>query len=75
MILEGMTGLLEGRTDGPTIFMEFWPHGLQGMGTDAGALLKTLQSYNYKFYDINPAGREGAAAGRAGGLAGRAPGR
>ena len=54
LILEGMTGLIEGRTDGPTIFMEFWPHGLKGMGTDAGDLLERLQSYNYKFYDINP---------------------
>jgi FkbM family methyltransferase len=53
LILEGMTGLLEGRTDGPTIFMEFWPHGLKGMGTDAAALLKMLQSYDYKFYDID----------------------
>jgi FkbM family methyltransferase len=52
-ILEGMTGLLEGRTDGPTIFMEFWPYGLKGMRTDAGALLKTLQSYKYKLYDMN----------------------
>jgi FkbM family methyltransferase len=59
LILEGMMGLLEGRTDGPTIFMEFWPRGLQGMGTDAGALLKTLQSYEYTFYDINPKDRTG----------------
>jgi FkbM family methyltransferase len=53
LILEGMTGLLAGRTDGPTIFMEFWPHGLKGMGTDAAALLKMLRSYDYKFYDID----------------------
>ena len=53
LILEGMTGLLAGRTDGPTIFMEFWPHGLKGMGTDAAALLKMLQSYDYKFYNID----------------------
>ncbi len=32
VILEGMTGLFEGRTDGPTIFMEFWPHALQRDG-------------------------------------------
>ena len=37
VILEGMRGLLEGRPDGPTIFMEFWPYALKGMGTDAGA--------------------------------------
>lgn len=54
VILEGMKGLLEGRTDGPTIFMEFWPHGLHGMGTDAGDLLKTLQSYKYKLFDMTP---------------------
>ena len=24
------------------------------MGTDAGALLKTLQSYKYKLYDMTP---------------------
>jgi FkbM family methyltransferase len=54
LILEGMTGLLAGRTDRPTIFMEFWPYGLQGMGTDAGALLKQLQSYSYKFFAFNP---------------------
>jgi FkbM family methyltransferase len=54
VILEGMTGLLERPTDGPTIFMEFWPHGLKGMGTDAGALLKMLESYNYKFYEFDP---------------------
>jgi FkbM family methyltransferase len=59
VILEGMTGLLQGRTDGPTIFMEFWPYGLKGMGTDAGALLKKLQSYNYKIYDMNPADKKG----------------
>jgi FkbM family methyltransferase len=52
LIVEGMTGLLEGRTDGPTIFMEFWPYGLQGMGSDAGALLKRLQSYHYQFYEF-----------------------
>jgi FkbM family methyltransferase len=54
VILEGMKGLLEGRADGPTIFMEFWPHALQGMGTDAGAMLKMLESYKYKFYEFNP---------------------
>jgi len=54
VILEGVTGLLEHQSEGPTIFMEFWPHALKGMGTDAGALLKMLQSYNYKLYDINP---------------------
>jgi FkbM family methyltransferase len=59
VILEGMTGLLEGRTDGPTIFMEYWPHGLAGMGTDAGALLKKLQSYDYKLYDITPKDNKG----------------
>lgn len=53
LILEGMTGLLEGRTDGPTIFMEFWPYGLKGMGTDHAALVKMLQSYHYRFYDFN----------------------
>jgi FkbM family methyltransferase len=54
LILEGMTGLLEGQTDGPTIFFELWPFGLKGMGTDAGELLKTLQSDHYTFYDMNP---------------------
>ncbi len=54
LIIEGMTGLLDGRTDGPTIFMEFWPHGLAGLGTDAGALLKTLEAYKYKFYEFTP---------------------
>ncbi len=75
LILQGMTGLLEGRTDGPTIFMEFWPHGLNGMGSDAGALLKMLQSYNYKFYDMHapggkPCGRRACrlARGPPGGL-------
>jgi FkbM family methyltransferase len=53
VILEGMTGLLEGRTDGPVIFMEFWPYALQAMGTDAGAVLKRLQSYHYQFYDFH----------------------
>jgi FkbM family methyltransferase len=56
LIVEGMTGLLEGRTDGPTIFMEFWPHGLKGMGTDAGALLRLLQSHHYTFYDMQAPG-------------------
>jgi FkbM family methyltransferase len=56
LILEGMTGLLEGRTDGPTIFTEFWPYGLKGMGTDARALLRMLQSYDYKFYDMRTPG-------------------
>jgi FkbM family methyltransferase len=54
LILQGMTGLFDGRTDGPTIFFELWPFGLKGMGTDAGELLKTLQSYHYAFYDMNP---------------------
>jgi FkbM family methyltransferase len=58
LILEGMTGLLQAKSDGPTIFMEFWPHGLKGMGTDAGDLLKTLQSYNYKLYDIHAPGAQ-----------------
>jgi FkbM family methyltransferase len=56
VILEGMSGLLEGRVGGPTIFMEFWPHGLKGMGTDAGALLKTLQSYKYTLYEFKHKG-------------------
>lgn len=51
-----MTGLFEGRTDGPTIFMEFWPHALKGLGTDPAALLKMLQSFNYKFYEIRTPG-------------------
>jgi FkbM family methyltransferase len=54
LILEGMGGLLEGRSDGPTIFMEFWPHGLSGMGTDPVALLRALQSYNYRLLDMHP---------------------
>ena len=58
VILEGMTGLLEGRADGPTIFMEFWPHGLKGMGTDAGTLLKSLRSSGYKFYEFPRHGGE-----------------
>ena len=53
LILEGMTGLLEGWADGPTIFMEFWPYALKAMGTDHGALIKMLQSYGYRFYDFN----------------------
>jgi FkbM family methyltransferase len=61
-ILEGMTGLLEGRTDGPTIFVEFWPHALKGMGTDAGNLLKTLRSYKCQLYDFYPKDRSGLRA-------------
>lgn len=53
LILEGMTGLLEDRTEGPTIFMEFWPYALKELGTDPVALVKTLQSYHYRFYDLN----------------------
>ena len=34
--------------------MEFWPYALPGMGTDAGAILKMLQSYKYRFYEFNP---------------------
>jgi FkbM family methyltransferase len=56
LILEGMAGQLEGRSDGPTIFMEFWPHGLAGMGTDAGVLLKSLRSYGYTIYDMRAPG-------------------
>jgi FkbM family methyltransferase len=56
LILEGMTGLLEGRSDGPTIFMEFWPHALVGLGTDAGVLLNKLRSHGYKFYEIHKSG-------------------
>ncbi len=59
VILEGMTGLLEGRTDGPAIFMEFYPYALKGMGTDARILLERLVSYGYKFYDIHPIGQQG----------------
>jgi FkbM family methyltransferase len=59
VILEGMTRLLEGQAEGPTIFMEFYPYALKGLGTDAGALLKRLESYGYKFYDIHPIGQQG----------------
>ena len=52
LILEGMAGLLEGRTEGPTIFMEFWPHALKQMGTDPGTLVKMLHSHHYRFYDV-----------------------
>jgi FkbM family methyltransferase len=62
LILEGMTGLLERQTDGPAIFMEFWPHGLKGLGTDAAALLKSLQSYKYKFYEFTPKAETGLRA-------------
>jgi FkbM family methyltransferase len=62
VILEGMTGLFEGRTDGPTIFMEFWPHALGELGTDAGALLKMLASYKYKFYEFADHGGRGVRA-------------
>ena len=58
LILQGMSGLLQGRTDGPTIFMEFWPYALKGMGTDAGDLLKWLQSSGYRFYDFHPASKD-----------------
>ncbi len=53
-ILDGMTGLLAGPKDGPTIFMEVWPYALKGMGTDAGELLKNLESHGYTFYNVNP---------------------
>ena len=53
-IFDGMTGLLEGRNDGPTIFMELWPFALKSMGTDAGDMLKKLQSDHYTFYNVNP---------------------
>lgn len=53
-ILDGMTGLLEDRKDGPTIFMEVWPYALKGMGTDAGDLLRKLESHHYTFYNVNP---------------------
>jgi FkbM family methyltransferase len=62
VILDGMKGLFEGRADGPIIFMEFWPYALKGLGTDAGALLKTLQSYKYKFYEFSPKGEKGLRA-------------
>jgi FkbM family methyltransferase len=68
LILEGMTGLLEGRSHRPTIFMEFWPHGLNGMGTDAAALLKSLQSYQYKFYELKPNDGKGLRAVEPAGL-------
>lgn len=51
-ILEGMKGILDRQADRPTIFMEFWPYGLKGLGTDAGDLLKELQSYHYKMFDM-----------------------
>jgi hypothetical protein len=44
---------MEGRTDGPAIFMEFWPHALKTMGTDPGELLNMLQSRHYQFYDFH----------------------
>jgi FkbM family methyltransferase len=59
VILEGMTRLLAGPADGPTIFMEFYPYTLKGLGTDAGDLLKRLESYGYKFYNIHPIGQQG----------------
>jgi FkbM family methyltransferase len=54
VILEGMKGLLERQSGTPTIFMEFWPKALLGMGTDGGELLKMLQSYRYRFYEYVP---------------------
>jgi FkbM family methyltransferase len=59
LILEGMTGLLEGRTDGPTIFMEFWPHALREMGTDPVGLLEMLQTYHYRFREFSPKASNG----------------
>jgi FkbM family methyltransferase len=59
LILEGMTGLLEARSYGPTIFMELWPHALRAMGTDPGAVLEMLRSHGYQFYDFGPEGRAG----------------
>lgn len=53
-ILDGLTGLLEDRKDGPTIFMEVWPHALRGMGTDASGMLRKLESHHYTFYNVNP---------------------
>jgi FkbM family methyltransferase len=58
VILEGMAGLLERRTDGPTIFMEFWPHALKTMGTDPGAVLGMLHSSDYKFYEVRNPGEK-----------------
>lgn len=44
-VIAGAAGVLA--RDRPTILMEFWPHGIRGMGGDPMALVETLIDFGY----------------------------
>jgi FkbM family methyltransferase len=51
VIVDGMRDILR---DSPDLVMvvEFWPSGLAGLGSDAGALLKLLRAADFRFYNL-----------------------
>jgi len=51
LILKGMEGLLRRNPDA-VIFIEFWPHGLKGLGNTGQELLDLLKSHDLLTFDL-----------------------
>ena len=51
VILDGMKATLGANPD-MVMVVEFWPSGLAGLGSDAGALLKLLRAADFRFYNL-----------------------
>jgi FkbM family methyltransferase len=52
VIVKGMSQTLADNRDRLTVFIEFWPHALKEMGSDAGELLAQFSSLGLAFHDL-----------------------
>jgi FkbM family methyltransferase len=58
LILQGMQGIMRSN-ENVRMAVEFWPHGLSGLGGTAEGLLEILESHDFLFFDLGPgSGRE-----------------
>lgn len=55
VILEGMQEVIAANDD-IVMAVEYWPHGLSGLGTDASGFLDLLRSHDFLFYDLGMGG-------------------
>lgn len=55
LILDGAKKIIENNK--LKIIMEFWPYGLNSMGTDASDLLERMRSYGFKTGIIDEANK------------------
>jgi FkbM family methyltransferase len=52
-ILQGMRGLLDANRGRMRLIVEFWPHGLEGAGDSAAALVELLRGYDFTLSKVD----------------------